>query len=233
MGAAHEVDSTYYGSGVTTGHPSDQWGFAAGAGLKINFPSIAAGDYFQGQVNYTEGALRYLFFTPNSNWGMVNGNSEAFGVLTDCVYGGTLGTTASGCERTSAWGFNASFEHYWTPSWHQSLYGAYYQVNYDDAANAMLCSAEAFGSGAGTAARAGAGCNNNWSDWGIGSRLQWDVTKTFYLGVEVLYSQMRGATTGSPANLIGSPLATGGATFQESSASSWMVSVRAHRDFLP
>ncbi|HEX3991074.1 MAG TPA: porin, partial [Acetobacteraceae bacterium] len=182
MGALHEVNPVYYGGGssITSGHPTDQFGWAAGAGLKINFPSIAAGDYFQGQVNASQGALRYLFFTPNTNWGMVNGNREAFGVLSDCVYGGSVaGGSASGCELTSAWGFNASFEHYWTPSWHQSLYGAYYQVSYDTAANNMLCSAESFGTGTGTAARAGAGCSNNWSDWGIGTRLQWDVTKTF------------------------------------------------------
>ena len=49
---------------------------------------IAQGDYFQSQVNYTQGALRYLFFTPNTNWGKVEGNNETFGVLSDCVYGG-------------------------------------------------------------------------------------------------------------------------------------------------
>jgi hypothetical protein len=239
MGALHEVNPNYYSAtatgspGVTSGHASDQFGWAAGVGLKINFPSIAAGDYFQGQFNATQGALRYLFNTPNSDWGMVNGVREAYGVLSDCVYGGTVaGGTNSGCELTSAWGFNASFEHYWTPQWHQSLYGAYYTVNYDATANAMLCSAAGFGTaGIGTAARTGA-CNNNWSDWGIGSRLQWDVTKTFYLGVEVLYSEMRSGTTGSATGALGN-YAIGGATTQESSASSWMVSVRAHRDFLP
>ena len=41
--------------------------------------------------------------------------------------------------------------------------------------------------GTGSTAVATAGCNNNWSTWGVGSRTQWDVTKTFYLGVEVLY----------------------------------------------
>ena len=29
------------------GHPSDQWGWAVGAGLRLNFPMIAQGDYFQ------------------------------------------------------------------------------------------------------------------------------------------------------------------------------------------
>jgi hypothetical protein len=209
--------------------------------LKVNFPSIAPGDYFQGQVNYTEGALRYLFFTPNTNQAEVNGLNEAWGVLSDCVYGGAVlagvPTATTSCQKTSAWGFNASYEHYWTPSWHQSLYGAYYQVNYGSgtgSANSILCSAEGagFGAGVGAAAVATPGCNNNWTTWGIGSRLQWDVTKTFYLGVEVLYQQLDGAK--SPTGFVtGSGIATASATTSVSTASSWMVSVRAHRDFLP
>jgi hypothetical protein len=59
------------------------------------------------------------------------------------------------------------------------------------------------------------------------------VTKTFYLGVEVLYSEMKSATTPtgfvSAPNLISGPV--GPVTV--ANQSNWMVSVRAHRDFLP
>jgi len=249
MAALHDVNATYYsltgtaasGTSVLGGHPSDAWGWAAGAGLKINFPSIAPGDWFQAQFNYTEGALRYLFFTPNTNWGDLRGNQEAYGVMSDCVYGGALAVagSATGCQLTTAYGFNAGYEHYWMPAWHQSLYGAYYQVQYSSSANAMLCVAEAPGVGnngaiGGLAALTpGSACNNNWSMWGIGSRLQWDVTKTFYLGVEVLYEDMKSATpntgTGGAIGAVG----FGSSTVQQASASNWMVSVRAHRDFLP
>ncbi len=79
MAAAHELNPVYYASAAGAdatpgaGHPSDQWGYAVGAGLRLNFPMIAQGDYFQSQVNYTQGALRYLFFTPNTNWGKAEG----------------------------------------------------------------------------------------------------------------------------------------------------------------
>ncbi len=244
MGAAHEVNATYYGTGVAgsaaipgTGHPGDRWGWAAGAGLKINTPFITQGDWFQAQVNVTQGALRYLFNTPNGNWGKVEGANETFGVLSDCVYGGTVvAGTGTSCHLTSAWGFNAGYEHYWTPAWHSSLYGAWYQVKYDSSANAMLCVVEGNGIGglgSGSAAVAGAGCNNNWSTWGIGSRTQWDVTKTFYLGVEVLYEQMQSASLNTTGVVLGSPVAIGSAVNQENRSSNWLVSVRAHRDFLP
>ena len=94
MAALHDLNGEYYasapGAAATpgAGGPSNTWGWAVGGGLRLNFPMIAQGDYFQSQVNYTQGALRYLFFTPNTNWGKVEGNNETFGVMSDCVYGG-------------------------------------------------------------------------------------------------------------------------------------------------
>ncbi|HTV35179.1 MAG TPA: porin [Xanthobacteraceae bacterium] len=227
MGAWHNVNPTYYSAAVggnpsiAGGHPSDSSGFAVGAGLKVNFPTVAPGDYFQSQVNYTQGALRYLFATPNSNWGKVDGANVAYGVLSDCVYGGTVaGGTTTSCQLTSAWGFNASYEHYWAPQWHQSVYGEYYAVNYDSSANTMLCANE----GAGAAA-----CNNDWSTWGVGSRLQWDVTKSFYLGVEALYTRLNSAT-GATASVFP---AGSGASGLEGSSSAWTFTLRMHKDFLP
>ena len=253
MAAAHELNPTYYApsadaTGATApgeGHPSAQWGYAVGAGLRLNFPMIAQGDYFQSQVNYTQGALRYLFFTPNTNWGKTEGSNETFGVLTDCVYGGVPGaggspaTSTTSCQLTTAWGFNASYEHYWTPSVHESFFGGYYAVSYNQgtgSANSMLCVMEGNSNGVvGSGAVAGAGCNNDWSTSFVGSRLQWDVTKSFYLGVEGIYDHMDSASFSTTNSLVGtgSPLALGGATNIEPHANVWTVSVRMHKDFLP
>ena len=51
------------------GHPDDKFGWVVGAGIKLNAPMIGQGDYFQAQVNYTEGALRYVFQTPQLELG--------------------------------------------------------------------------------------------------------------------------------------------------------------------
>ena len=61
----------YYGGATgaaTCDHRSsgDKWGWAAGAGLRLNFPMIGPGDYFQAQVGYAEGATKY---TTNSSCG--------------------------------------------------------------------------------------------------------------------------------------------------------------------
>jgi Porin subfamily len=244
MGAYHDVNASYYGAGIATApsvlsgaHPSDQAGWAAGAGLKVNFPMIAAGDYFQSQFNYSQGALRYLFNTPNTNWGMVNGTSEAYGVLSDCVFGGSqsagvVSTVQTGCQLTTGWGFNASYEHYWTPQWHQSVFGDYYNVSYNSAANNVLCAAAGNGTAATatTPAAAAAGCSNNWSTWAVGTRLQWDVTKSFYIGVEAMYEDLSSATT-SDGLIHG--YSFGSATATQGSASDWNFTLRMHKDFLP
>jgi hypothetical protein len=267
MGALHEVNAVSYGiaaaapigtpgtPSMTSGHPGDQWGYAVGAGLRLNFPMVAQGDYFQSQVNYTQGALRYLFFTPNSNWGAANNSHEAYGVLSDAVYGSTAGTAATGTQLnlTTAWGVNASFEHYWTPQWHESFYGEYSAVSYNTQANNSLCALENSTTNGGPGAVAGAtgtiatlGCNNNWSTFGLGTRLQWDVTKTFYLGVEAMYEQLDTAKPNSTGALSSSSGATGvqgvgitGSTVASNIAGTaanehdWNFTFRAHKDFLP
>jgi Porin subfamily len=254
MGALHDVNASYYSTAVAVGplqggpvgsaHPGDSWGWAAGAGLRLNFPMIGEGDYFQAQANFTEGALRYIFFTPNSNWGKTDGSSEAYGVLSDCVYGGLTGTASTtSCQLTSAWGFNAAYEHHWSPAWQTSLYGGWDEVRYNAQANAMLCSSAGFGNGGqGSGAVAAAGCNNNWSTWFLGSRTQWNVSKTFYMGVDVMYEDLNSASTGSAllggynaCNTGGSATGCGGgqAFLHENSSSNWSVRFRAHKDFLP
>jgi hypothetical protein len=257
MGAYHQVNPSYYGSestgagsafnsspNIASGaNPGNYNGWAVGAGLKINFPTIAAGDYFQTQANYTQGALRYLFNTPNTNYGQINGNNMAYGVLSDCVYGGSTAgvngalVNTTGCQLTTAWGINASYEHYWTPNWHESFFGNYYVVDYNASANNQLCSVEGFGNGLqGSAASANTGCNNNWNTWGAGSRLQWDITKSMYIGVEAMYEVMDSAThgsTGTASAVLPAGIATLQASGFENSASAWNFSMRIHKDFLP
>jgi hypothetical protein len=234
MGALHQVNATYYGVGAPSGgHPADKWGFAIGGGLKLNAPMIGQGDYLQMQVNYTEGALRYIFQTPNSNWGKVSGQDEGFGVVNDAVYGGTLaGGNASDLNLTTAWNVNAAYEHFWNPRWRTSLYGGYAAVSYSDQGNKITCALEgtSAGSGTGTTAIAVPGCDNNWSAWWLGSRTQWNVTKDFYLGVDVLYSKLFSASM--PGNILPTNVIIGNAS-TVSDVDNWQFRFRVHRDFYP
>jgi hypothetical protein len=240
MGALHELNPALYGATPVTGHPGDQWGWVVGGGLKINAPFAGPGDYFISEVNYTVGATKYLNHADSgSNQVVANGAGQAWGVGSDCVYGGPIAAgNNTSCLMTTAWGVNAAFEHYWTPQWHESFVGAYLAESYGTgtgSANSMLCTGEGLGTGAGTSAASNAGCNNNWSFWAAGSRLQWDVTKNFYIGVEALYEQMITAQGGlaTAATLPASvTLANSGASIQ-SNESNWTFTIRMHKDFLP
>ena len=227
---------TYYGNDTTnslTGHAADRLGWVIGGGIKLNSPMIGQGDYLQAQVNYTEGALRYVFQTPNTNWGKVEGSTLGFGVLTDAVVGGTLGgNNVIDLQLTTAWNVNVAYEHFWNPRWRTSLYGGYAAVNYNATANANLCSGSsaANGGGAGVSAFANPGCDNDWSAWWLGSRTQWNVTKDFYMGFDVLYSKLLSASTSD--ELTTPRIVIGNAT-NVSDTDNWQLRFRVHRDFYP
>ena len=100
---------------------------------------IGQGDYLQAQVNYTEGALRYIFQTPNSNWGKVSGSSCRI----RCADRRSRMRVPSrppqtDLSLTTAWNVNAAYEHFWNPQWRTSLYGGYAAVSYSASGNAIV-----------------------------------------------------------------------------------------------
>jgi hypothetical protein len=236
MGALHNVNATYYNSPINTwnGHPDDELGFAIGAGVKVNVPMAGPGDYFQAQGTYSQGALRYIFQTPNTNWGKVEGAYQGWGVLSDAVFTGVNAADPfrSDLELTTGWGVNAAYEHFWNPRWRTSLYGGYAAVSYNDLANGILCG---FGNTANPGANAAAvSCDMDWQTWWVGSRTQWNVTKEFYMGVDVLYQKIQSATWG--LNAAGTPITFqgfGGQAFLRDDLDNIQVRFRVHRDFYP
>ena len=237
MGALHQVNATYYsGTGgsvgsLVSGHPDDKLGWVIGAGIKLNAPMIGQGDYFQAQVNYTEGALRYVFQTAQPSWSINDtGASAGFGFMSDAVYGGTLTGTGTGAatdlQLTTAWGVNAAYEHFWSPRWRTSLYGGYAAVSYGDTANSLLC--------LGTTAVVTNGCDNDWNTWWLGSRTQWNVTKDFYMGLDVMYSKLESATSSVSPTLGALALSPNISTSMfKTDPDNWSVRFRVHRDFYP
>jgi hypothetical protein len=216
---------------LTSGHPDDKLGWVIGAGIKLNAPMIGQGDYLQAQVNYTEGALRYVFQTPSTNWSFNDsGNSAGYGFLTDAVYSGSiLGTgtaAATDLELTTAWNVNAAYEHFWNPRWRTSLYGGYAAVSYGSNANSILCG---FGNG-GIVTN---GCDQDWSTWWLGSRTQWNVTKDFYMGLDVMYSKLNSATSSVSTTLGPLAIATNLGQVPSVDPDNWSFRFRVHRDFYP
>jgi hypothetical protein len=187
----------------------------------------------QAQISYTQGALRYLFQSPNSNWGKIDGAFQGFGLLSDAVVGGTPGGgNASDLQLTTAWSINAAYEHFWNPRWRTALYGGYAAINYNGLANVNICSGIGGGNGggAGTTAFANPGCDGDWQTWWIGSRTQWNVTKDFYMGVDVMYAKLSSAST---FNELTTGQITNGSAARVSDVDNWQFRFRVHRDFYP
>ncbi len=143
---------------------------------------------------------------------------------------------ATDLELTTAWGVNAAYEHFWNPRWRTSLYGGYAAVSYNDTANAMLC--ELRQRRRRQSALVTNGCDMNWKTWWIGSRTQWNVTKDFYMGVDVLYQKLETANDGLTA--LTAALGTAHSAIQATGASvpakdmdNVAVRFRVHRDFYP
>ena len=135
MVAAHDVSGGFFaGGGVGAcvsapnavgtitgseicGHPADKVGWAAGAGSKFNFQG---GDYVQWQVNYAQGASRYVANTqPNAFGGFNqwNGQSLGFGLATDAVFS----TLTGDVQLTTSYGVNAAYDHLWLPNFRTSV----------------------------------------------------------------------------------------------------------------
>jgi hypothetical protein len=222
MGAIHNANATYYTSSDTSGHPSDAIGWAIGGGIKLLAPMIGQGDYLQMQVNYSEGARKYVDFSYNNMYSLFNGSTYGIGIGTDGVYG--LGTSIS---LTTAWGVNAAYEHFWNKNWQTSVYGAYTATSYGATANAQLCAAETVAA----FSLAGATCNNNFQTWTVGTRTQFNIDSQTYLGVDIVYMDLQSGLAGMQANYGNGAEAAGPRSVTNQSA--LMGQFRVHRNFYP
>ena len=236
MGAIHDASATYVGTTTATGSTGSATGWALGAGLKLLAPMIGAGDYFQAQVNYTQGAYGYANASSIALYSKFNGGaggSYGYGIASDNVYNAATGSN----NLTTTWNVNAAYEHFWNKSWQTSVYSGYAKTSYNSDANNALCGSVtgAIASGSITAAMVGtsaAGCNNNWSLWNVGTRTQWNIDSQTAMGVDIVYQRLQTGSAGvvSTVPAVASQLA---AVRSISDQGSWMGQFRIHRNFYP
>ncbi len=232
----------------TCGHPSDKLGYAIGAGSKHNI--IPGADYFQWQATYSKGASRYVsFFPAGPSYAKLTGSTLGYGMWSDAVVSTQLGTV----HLTEAWNVNVAYDHFWTPAFKTSVYGNYFRMNYDAEANLEICRMQNNVLGLtgplpqGLVGQTGvlatthtgaltnvAGCNNNWGTWNIGSRTQYNFTPAFYVGVDVIYSQLMTASKGGTAFYTAFPnTAKPSTTYEITNQNDFAIRFRVHRDILP
>ncbi len=209
FGVSHDASASYYATqGVacpggaasapvtTCGNPDSKLGWAAGGGGTIKLPMIAAGDQIGAQFVYSRGAAAYAANGHNSGGLFGGGNQVAVGWLTDGVF-----VTNSQIELTTAWSVVAAYEHFWTPEFRTSLYGAYLHVDYNATATSFFC-VTGTRAVAQTNFSSMSNCDPDYNFWYVGARTQWSPIKDFALGVDVNYTKIETAFAGT-ANLGG------------------------------
>jgi len=177
-GAAHQVNL-----GTANTEPSDKWGYAVGAGVKVNLPMIGKGDYFMAGFQYGEGTMDYIASNAAQAQTTVQGGTTSLGPAWDAVV-----TSPTNVELTKGWSVTGGFEHYWNSQWRSSLYGAYGRFEYSAAASAVL---------QGAAAGTTVGSSANWAYWQVGSRTVWTPVTNLDLSVEAMYNNQDSAFTGA------------------------------------
>ena len=192
------------GTGLTpgvegNGHPGDQWGYALMAGIRLNAPMIGVGDYLAAQVIYTQGALRYLYQNPGTgNMYLQDNQSTTFGLMSDGVYGGTSIASVSTRHRhpvDDGVGRQRRLRALLEPAVENiSLRRLRPDELQLDSQCPHLCQPWCSATGQWLLAVASAGCNMNWNQWWVGSRTQWNVTKDFYMGLDVAYVKFESAS---------------------------------------
>ncbi len=211
-GAIHQVSGKYFTTpGVpASGHPDDKTGWAAQVGGLLNLPW---NDTVGASFAWTKGAVAYA--TKAGSWEILNGSSAGVGWLTDGIFD-SPGTIANGeIHLTNAWSVNAAYEHYWNQRWRTSLYGGYTKVWYDGtitndinghlpgAAGTLQCGVPVAGAvwpPINASSAVGNSCSPDFSFYQIGSRTQWNITKDFYMGVDVTYTHLNTAYQGPVAS---------------------------------
>ena len=76
----------------------------------------------------------------------------------------------------------------------------------------------------------------NWDQWNLGSRTQWNITKDFYVGVDVIYSKFDTATLGAANLYVLTPSAAVGKNlgfYSTANQDAFSGTFRVHRDIVP
>ena len=226
MGAAVDNNASFSrpaGFATTTGNGLvvDKWGYALGAGLKLNLDVITKGDEFWFQGTYANGAMDWVISdgtsSQTSDLGVtipglqrVDRNMYVYGLNGSNASGGI--PTAVGAELTKAYQLSGMYIHNWTPTVRQLFIASYLNVT--------------------------PGTRTQNTDWALGglskangyvlsSAVQWFPVKDFEIGFEVGYNRLNSSLTGTNG---AAPSATG-VPLVATNGSAWLGRMRVERNF--
>lgn len=178
---------SFAGGAVANAQNNDDYGFAVQAGVKINLPMLAAGDYLWLQAAYSQGGISYLGYggaSTQSTWAAAS-RIGRINVSNSDVAIDALGNS----HLTKGYAITAGLLHYWTPTIRQGVYGSYSKLDYSSAVSTL-----------------------DPSEIRAGTNLIWSPVAGLDIGVEVLYARVearrRIAATGADVTPFGRTIKT-------------------------
>jgi len=208
MGALHNASGGYYsgvgaactGGKVDCGHPGEKWGWAIGAGFRLN-NFLQPKDVLEFQIDYAKGASGYVWSqTLYSPTALFSGNNLAVGVSTDGVF-----VSGSGVELTETWGFAAAYQHYWNAQWRTAVVGGYSEVNYSGTAKTFICGtdprAASVSTQLGFTAVVSGVCDPDVSWTSVSTRTAWNPHPTLEIGLDLIWYHVDTAFNGALVTL--------------------------------
>jgi Porin subfamily len=164
MGALHQVRGTA-GGAILAGY--NKTGYAIGAGLKINLPTLAAGDYLFLEGIYANGALNYIG---------ASGSTLGVSSFGSTPSGDSYANPVTGrANLASGFSLVAGLLHYWTPQVRQGIYASYLSI---DQGSSLFTN------------------RSDITEYRIGSNLIWSPVSGLDIGVEILYSNITASARG-------------------------------------
>jgi hypothetical protein len=176
--------------GMTAAAP-DKFGYALGAGVRLNLDMLARGDVMWLQAVYADGAVDYAFTVANQGGDRTSisgaGNLFQAGGTTVHIRDGFVNTGTNRIETTKTWSLSAGFRHFWTPALRSSIFGSY--TNLDAPQIALSVPGQ------------------NASDfryWMLGVNTTWSPVRNLDIGLEIVYhslSSRRNNVQGATGNV--------------------------------
>ncbi|MBV1707236.1 MAG: porin [Hyphomicrobiales bacterium] len=184
-GAVHQDQLLTNAAGVPLVSPGGvmsnktETGFAILAGLKINLPTLGAGDAMYFEAAYADGATGYLGYNGYSIGAAVQPGAQLSYPTADGV------VDANGVVHKTA-GFEAlvALRHYWSPTFFTGGIIGYTQLDQAAAVRALAPTAGGVG---------------NFSEWRFGLTNEWVPVAGFAIGLEVEYAKVHQTTPGGAA----------------------------------
>jgi Porin subfamily len=192
------------GCSELSGNPSDKVGYGVHGAFKFNTPTGVNDALYIG-ATWSKGATTNVFdnIGQGSTFALYGGSDGVLtygsitgGFLFDSVYTTTTRTGAgitvgpTGQQLTTAYGGTIAFEHGWNAEWRTSVFGGAQVVDYNDTANAILCSrfAGILTNAAGASLHNTTACDWDYRIVGAGTRTYWTPVRDLTIGVEFMWT---------------------------------------------